>query len=172
MYKHPVLIIKNPVVTVQETYVVTLPPDFETSNGSFVLMEDIQKYGQRVEKYRIQYITDTIVDSEEGTSIGHKRIHALPLSLRWLTITKIELTIISLLTDDRKIRLRELAVYDWSEAEKKGFLDQSKIFMPGERKDKGEKKRVSVQDKKTRKTEKKTGRKGHEKKLMKKYGKK
>lgn len=154
LYKHPVLILKSPTVTVEETYTVQLPSDFEAINGSFIIMEDVLNLGQRVDKYTIQYITDTIVETEEGTSIGHKRIHAFPLSLRWLTLTKIELTIKSVLTDDKEIRLRELSVYDWSEAEKKGFLDQSKIFRLGERKDEDDRKKQSIaHDKKKKKTQ-------------------
>lgn len=97
-------------------------------------MEDIQDLGQRVEKYRVQYITaDDDVANEEGSSIGHKRIHVFPVAVRGSIINKIELTITSLLTDDTKIQLREIAVYDWSEAEEKGYLDQDKIVNPNQR---------------------------------------
>ena len=95
---------------------------FRSLNGSVILMEDIERYGQLVMKYELKLKTKDgwISTPELGSTIGHKRIHPFPKDLANKTVSAVSLRINKLVTKRRSIVLREVSVYNWNEAAKPG----------------------------------------------------
>ncbi|EDO44021.1 predicted protein, partial [Nematostella vectensis] len=120
LYKHPVFIEKGPKLSilVAKTWEISI----KAANGSVVLMEDIVAYGQRVEEYRLYFITADGPIGELGSTIGHKRIHPFPAEVAGKEVHGIELVLTKLVIGG-SLQLRQVAVYDWSEAVKRGYLD-------------------------------------------------
>ena len=97
---------------------------FVSLNGSIVIMEDIAKFGQLVRSYELKVKTGDcwISIDEEGSTIGHKRIHPFPRALAEKKISGISLKIRKLVTEQRDITLREVSVYKWDEAAKQNLI--------------------------------------------------
>jgi hypothetical protein len=130
LYKNPVLMITKPELEIGKSIELNISKPLEVINGSLVLMESIEDYGQLVEEYTVEYVTvENKTAQEKGSSIGHKRIHSFPKELYGLALKSVSIKIIKLVTEGTKIRLREIAVYDWSEAARKGYLDDKKDFL-------------------------------------------
>ena len=97
---------------------------FKCLNGSIVLMEDIAESGQLVMSYILKVKTEGgwISMKEEGSTIGHKRIHPFPKALARKKISGISLKIMKLVTKQLTTTLREVSVYNWNEAAEKNLI--------------------------------------------------
>ena len=87
-------------------------------NGSVVLMEDVEMFGQLVEEYDLRFMTPLgwVGAPENCSTVGHKRIHPFPRQLAGQMVYAIGLTIKKLVTNETTLNLRQVSVYDWSEA--------------------------------------------------------
>ena len=124
LFKDPVIKRKNPKLKVGVEKVWSLPDELKAENGSVMIMEDVRKFGQLVAEYQLRVKTSTgwIDYSEQSTTIGHKRIHPFPKAFSGETISAISLKITKLVTGSDSIWLREVSVYDWTKAARKGYV--------------------------------------------------
>ena len=124
LYEDPVIENKNPKLKVGVETVWRFPEELHVENGSVVIMEDVLRFGQLVAEYQLRVKTSHgwIDCPEQSTTIGHKRIHPFPKALRGETSTAISLKITKLVTDGDSIWLREVSVYDWTRAARKGYV--------------------------------------------------
>ena len=124
LYKDLVIKNKIPKLKVGAEIVWSFPELLNARNGSVVIMEDVAKFGQLVAEYQLRFKTlqGWTGDPEQGSTIGHKRIHPFPKALSGETITAVSLKIGKLVTGTSAIRLREVSVYDWTQAAEKGYV--------------------------------------------------
>ena len=124
LHKDLVISYKNPELKVGVEMVWNLQEPLCVSNGSVVIMEDIANYGQLVAEYhiRVKTLQGWLEYPEQGSTIGHKRIHPLPEIFSGKIISAISLNITKLVVDGTSIMLREVSVYDWTEATRKGYV--------------------------------------------------
>ena len=131
LYSDPVLQVGEPELIVGKSRTWHFLHPLEAANGSVVLMEDIEKYGQLVESYEVTYLIEPskLNHRETGSTIGHKRIHPFPWQPdplekdpELLSITGLRIKVTKLVTGASKIRLRKVSVYDWSTAVAHGLL--------------------------------------------------
>ena len=124
LYSHVIMLVSQPQVTVgqRKEWHFTGSP-LQTRNGSLVLMENIEEDGQLVERYEITYESNEgSLYSEQGSSIGHKRIHPFPWQVSGKNVSSVSLKILKLVTDADSIVLRQVSVYDWNEAVKRNLV--------------------------------------------------
>lgn len=124
LYKDLAFKIKTPKLKVGVVKVFSLPKLLSSDNGSVVIMEDVAKFGQLVSEYRLRFKTlhGWIDYPEQGSTIGHKRIHPFPKVFSGKAISAVSLKITKLVTGSYSIRLRDVSVYDWTVASSKGYL--------------------------------------------------
>ena len=124
LYKDLVITDRNPELKVGVETMWSLKDLFRVGKGSVVLMEDIAQFGQLVAEYqlRIKTLHEWLDFPTRGSSIGHKRIHSFPESFSGMIISAISLNITKLVTNGTSIMLREVSVYDWTEAAGKGYV--------------------------------------------------
>ena len=128
LYKSLVVNISSPVLQIGQNYTVDTG-SLEVINGSLVMMELITAYGQLVQEYIVYYCTTDGTISENGSSIGHKRIHPFPKQLYGLELKEIKIQMKKLVNGGAEVKLRRIGVYDWSEAKLEGYLDDKKDFL-------------------------------------------
>ena len=123
LYQYPVSKYCSPELQVGEEKILKFR-ELKSLNGSVVLMEDIEKSGQQVMEYELKLETEDgwIKTPEPGSTIGHKRIHPFPVVLANKRVTAISLNITRLVTKQNSITLREVSVYDWSEAARQNLI--------------------------------------------------
>ena len=124
LYRDLVMTVKNPEVKVGVDVVLRFQKPLIPGNGSVVVMEDIAQFGQLVAEYQLWFKTPQgwIESPEKGSSIGFKRIHAFPDIFKGNIISAVSLNITRLVTNGTSLMLREISVYDWTEAARKGFI--------------------------------------------------
>ena len=124
LYKDLVITDKNPELKVGVEMVWSLQEVYRIGKGSVVVMENIAEFGQLVAEYQLRFKTlhGWLDYPEQGTSVGHKRIHPFPAEFSGEIISAISLNITKLVTNGTSIMLREVSVYDWSEAGFKGYV--------------------------------------------------
>lgn len=124
LYKDLVFKDENPQLEVGVEMVWSLQEYLSMEKGSVVIMEDVAKFGQLVAEYELRFKTlqGWIGYPEQGSSIGHKRIHPFPEAFSGEIISAVSLKITQLVTGDMSIVLREVSVYDWSEAAERGYV--------------------------------------------------
>ena len=124
LYRDLVMTVKNPEVKVGVDVVLSFQRPLIPGNGSVVIMEDIAQFGQLVAEYQLWFKTlqGWIESPEKGSSIGFKRIHAFPDMFNGNIISAVSLNITRLVTNGTSLMLREISVYDWTEAARKGFI--------------------------------------------------
>jgi len=123
LYQYPVSKYCSPEMHVGEEKIWKFRK-LKSLNGSVVLMEDIEKSGQIVMEYELKLETEDgwIKTTEPGSTIGHKRIHPFPKALANKRVTAMSLKITRLVTKQKSITLREVAVYDWNEAARQNLI--------------------------------------------------
>ena len=124
LYKDLVITDKNPELKVGVEMVWSLQEPLSVGNGSVVIMEDVANYGQLVAEYhlRLKTLQGWLEYPEQGSTIGHKRIHPFPKIFSGKIISAVSLNITKLVADGTSIVLREVSVYDWTEAARKGYV--------------------------------------------------
>ena len=124
LYRDLVITDKNPELKVGVETVWSLEELYSMGKGSVVIMEDIAEFGQLVAAYQLRFKTlhGWLNYPEQGSTIGHKRIHPFPEEFSGEIISAISLNITKLVTDDTSIMIREVSVYDWTEAAGKGYV--------------------------------------------------
>jgi len=124
LYRDLVITDKNPELKVGVETVWSLGELYSMGKGSVVIMEDIAEFGQLVAAYQLRFKTlhGWLNYPEQGSTIGHKRIHPFPEEFSGEIISAISLNITKLVTDDTSIMIREVSVYDWTEAAGKGYV--------------------------------------------------
>ena len=132
LYSEPILQVGRPKLIVGKYKTWHLLHPLKVRNGSVVLMENVKRYGQLVKSYQIIYLMESSGGNhiENGTTVGHKRIHPFP----WKPLDVIEkdqelpsvvgisVKITKLLTNDSSIYLRKVSMFDWSNAVHHGLL--------------------------------------------------
>lgn len=124
LYKDLVITDKNPELKVGVEMVWSLQEPLNVGNGSVVIMEDVANYGQLVAEYHLwlKTLQGWLEYPEQGSTIGHKRIHPFPEIFSGKIISAISLNITKLVADGTSIMLREVSVYDWTEVARKGYV--------------------------------------------------
>ncbi|KAJ7369614.1 hypothetical protein OS493_037564 [Desmophyllum pertusum] len=124
LYKDLVFKDENPQLEVGVEMVWSLQEYLSMEKGSVVIMEDVAQFGQLVAEYELRFKTlqGWIGYPEQGSSIGHKRILPFPEESSGEIISAVSLKITQLVTGDMSIVLREVSVYDWSEAAERGYV--------------------------------------------------
>ena len=124
LYKDLIITQKNATLKIGVEKVWRIPRILNMANGSVVVMEDVAKFGQLVSEYQLRFNTSHgwVNYPEYGSTIGHKRIHPFPPVLRGKTVYAISFKIVKLVTRDPSITIREVSVYDWTEATRKRYI--------------------------------------------------
>ena len=124
LYKDLIITQKNATLKIGVEKVWRIPRILNVANGSVVVMEDVAKFGQLVSEYQLRFNTSHgwVNYPEYGSTIGHKRIHPFPQVLRGKTVYAISFKIVKLVTRDPSITIREVSVYDWTEATRKRYI--------------------------------------------------
>ena len=131
LFSDPILQVGRPKLIVGKSRTWQFSNPLHATNGSVVLMEDIEKYGQLVESYKITYLMEQskLNHREISSTTGHKRIHPFPQlhaplekTPKLPPIVGIRVKITKLITGASEVRLRKFSVYDWSKADAEGFL--------------------------------------------------
>lgn len=124
LYKDLIITQKNATLKIGVEKVWRIPRILNLANGSVVVMEDVAKFGQLVSEYQLRFNTSHgwVNYPEYGSTIGHKRIHPFPQVLRGKTVYAISFKIVKLVTRDPSITIREVSVYDWTEATRKRYI--------------------------------------------------
>lgn len=132
LYSEPILQVGRPKFSVGKYRTWHLLHSLKATNGSVVLMEDVEKFGQLVKSYQITYLMESseLNHRENGTTVGHKRIHPFPWQPLGVveedqeppSIVGIRIKITQLVTNAPVIRLRKVSMFDWSNAVAKGIL--------------------------------------------------
>ena len=124
LYKDLIVTQKNATLKIGVEKVWRIPRILNGANGSVVVMEDVAKFGQLVSEYQLRFNTSHgwVNYPEYGSTIGHKRIHPFPQVIRGKTIYAISFKIVKLVTRDPSITIREVSVYDWTEATRKRYI--------------------------------------------------
>ena len=124
LYKDLIITQKNATLKIGVEKVWRIPRILNVANGSVVVMEDVAKFGQLVREYQLRFNTSHgwVNYPEYGSTIGHKRIHPFPQVLRGKPVYAISFKIVKLVTRDPSITIREVSVYDWTEATRKRYI--------------------------------------------------
>lgn len=116
--------LKRPLMKTGNESLWRLAKPLKVKNGSFVVMEDVKRYGQQVERYQVNFNVKKNPKrfSINCTTIGHKRIIPFPKQLKGKTLISVSMNITKLVTNALKLHLKSVQVFDWDEATKKKLV--------------------------------------------------
>ena len=88
----------------------SLQEPLSISNGSVVIMEDVANFRQLVAEYhlRLKTLQGWLEYSEQGSTIGQKRIHPFPEIFSGKIISAVSLNITKLVADGTSIMFRKV----------------------------------------------------------------
>lgn len=123
LYEDNVITVENPILKLGEEMVLSSEKPFSMVNGSVVIMEYLAKFGQLVAEYQLRFKTSQgwIEKPYQGSTIGQKAIIPFP-TVTGDAIFAVGINITKLVTNDSSIMLREVSIYDWSKAARKGYI--------------------------------------------------